>query len=112
MATPEQEAFIKEMQQTKPKDVWLELWEARQILGLKGVETPAVVSEESAPDLTAQEALAKEYIKTPSVFLKNQILGMPINGDWYPFPVHGDVWDLEYMRDDLGIVHFRMAQTE
>lgn len=46
MASPEQEAFITEMLSKKPGEIWLELWEARQILGLKGVgdvETPEVV---------------------------------------------------------------------
>lgn len=43
MATPEQEAFIQEMKQKKPREVWEELWEARQ--KLKGVGTPDDITQ-------------------------------------------------------------------
>ena len=102
MATEEQEAFIKEMQQTKPKYVWLELWEARQILGLRGVETPVEIDNDQEPIWSPEYVIHQVR--------KGQIVVIP--GEWYPFPIHGDVPDLEWMRDGLGRVRFRMAQTE
>lgn len=47
----EQEAFIEEMKTKKPREVWLELWEAR-----KKLSTVEPVSTELTPEDEAEEA--------------------------------------------------------
>jgi hypothetical protein len=88
MATPEEIAFIKEMQQARPRDVWQELWDLRQ--KLKGVETPPKVIYKKPPldpedaadliDLFSFEDRARGYVRPAMVvgtYIAVEIEGWP-----------------------------------
>lgn len=96
MVTPEQKAFIQEMQRTKPKEVWQELWDARQRLKkFEAVGTSVPVELEGWSKLS-------KFVEEHPLLGDDYTVGL-----WTNLPFESAGPPLEYMRDDLGITHIR-----
>lgn len=88
MATPEQEAFIQEMMKKKPREVWQELWEARQKLA-KASPFSGIHSSIKPLELEYDEDLV-----------------------WNALPTEGGDTPMEYAISSVGLTHIRPVPEE